>query len=163
MNAERYNMWTESLKEHPQATRFVVCANKGITYLYYAAYPLFLAYSFAIGDPFAWRAFLLPTIGFLLVSVARKLINRPRPYETLAFEPLIRKNTVGKSFPSRHAYSAMVIAVTIFNRCTGLGIFLVILAGCMATLRVLGGVHYPSDVIAGAAFGVLFGMLEVLP
>ena len=36
------------------------------------------------------------------------------------------------------------------------------LAGALAFLRVLGGVHYPSDVMAGYAIGILVGLLLYL-
>ena len=35
----------------------------------------------------------------------------PRPYQTWAIQPLIKKDSLGKSFPSRHVFSATVIAM----------------------------------------------------
>jgi undecaprenyl-diphosphatase len=57
------------------------------------------------------------------------------------------------SFPSDHASAAFAIAVTVFllDRVVG-GIFLVA-AFAIATGRVVAGVHYPADVLAGALVG----------
>ena len=162
MNTQQYNKLKTPLEKHPQAANFIVCANKIITYLYYVAYPVLLVFLLIQQNPFVWRAFVCPTIGFILVTIARVVINQPRPYEALDIEPLIKKDTKGKSFPSRHAYSAMVIAATFFLVNAAAGIPLIVLALCMAVVRVMGGVHYPSDVAAGAALGVFFAALEVL-
>ena len=162
MNAQQYNNLKAPLEKHPQAANFIVRANKIITYLYYVAYPVLLVFLFVQGNAFVWHALLFPALGFLLVTALRAAINKPRPYESLDIEPLIHKDTKGKSFPSRHAYSAMAIAVTFFLVNAAVGIPLIVLALCMAVVRVMGGVHYPSDVAAGAALGVLFATLEVL-
>ena len=162
MDAEQYNKWSEPLKKHPWAACAVVRANKIITYLFYTAYPLLLMLLFATESSLAVRALLFPLIGFLLVTIVRAAVNQPRPYEALPLEPLIAKNTKGTSFPSRHAYSSMVIAVTFLNWCVFAGLPMIALALGMAALRVVGGVHYPHDVLVGTGMGILFGMLELL-
>jgi len=43
-----------------------------------------------------------------------------------------------------------------------LGGTMLFLAGALALLRVLGGVHYPSDVLAGYVIGILIGLLLYL-
>ncbi len=102
---------------------------------------------------------LVPALSFVAVSVFRKIYNAPRPYEMYGFEPLIPKKTLGKSFPSRHVFSIFVIAVTVGHyypeACIGLG-----LAGVMlGALRVVSGVHFPRDVVAGGAVGIFFGIV----
>nr|WP_293922068.1 phosphatase PAP2 family protein [Streptococcus sp.] len=100
--------------------------------------------------------------GFFLLSLGRRLYNRPRPYQTWDIQPLIKKDSLGKSFPSRHVFSATVIAMLalMINPC--LGGTMLFLAAILAILRVLGGVHYPSDVLAGYVIGILVGLLLYL-
>lgn len=100
--------------------------------------------------------------GFFLLSLGRSLYNRPRPYQTWAIQPLIKKDSLGKSFPSRHVFSATVIAMLALTLNPWLGGAMLFLAGDLALLRVLGGVHYPSDVLAGYVIGILVGLLLYL-
>ena len=55
--------------------------------------------------------------------------------------------------PSRHAFSAAGIAVTAWYVWPPLGVPAGALALVIAVTRVLSGVHYPGDVLAGLAFG----------
>ena len=78
------------------------------------------------------------------------------------FEPLIKKDSLGKSFPSRHVFSATTIAMFTLLLNPWLGGTMLFLAAILAILRVLGGVHYPSDVLAGYVIGILVGLLLYL-
>ena len=162
MNAEKYKALTKPLRDNPKAASLVAAANKGITTIYYVAYPLLVAFLIATQNSLAWKAVLFPAVGFVLISALRRIINRPRPYEAFGYPSVIPKDTKGKSFPSRHAYSAFAIALTFYAWCAPAGIAMVLLSCCMAAVRVIGGVHYPSDVVAGAALGIAFGALEFL-
>ena len=46
---------------------------------------------------------LIPASGFVILSLFRKKINHPRPYETWDICPLLEKDSSGQSMPSRHA------------------------------------------------------------
>jgi predicted amidohydrolase len=86
-------------------------------------------------------------------TLLRAAINRPRPYEALNFTPLFPKDTKGQSMPSRHCFSAAAIVAAAFTVWVPLGVAACLLAAVVAVTRVLTGVHYPSDVLAGLAFG----------
>ena len=103
------------------------------------------------------RAILVPGISFVMLPFGRKLINRPRPYEAFDVPSVIKKDTKGKSFPSRHVFSATIIAMTFIlaSPWTWLGIAFLVVAVLLAIVRVISGVHYISDVIAGIVVGVL--------
>ena len=94
-----------------------------------------------------------PGVTFGLCTIIRHKINRKRPYEEMNIEPLINKDKKGHSFPSRHVTSAFAIAVTAYHENKGLGMFSMFVAVIVAFVRVIAGVHYVKDVVAGMIFG----------
>ncbi|MGI5825528.1 MAG: phosphatase PAP2 family protein [Bacillota bacterium] len=125
-------------------------------YIFYAALLLILLFSH---NPEILRALLVPAVVFFGGTLLRSALNRPRPYEVWQTEPLVPKNTKGKSFPSRHALSAAVITSAWLWYSQTVGIILVFMLFLVCLIRVIAGVHFCRDVAAGAAFGLLFGCL----
>ncbi|MFB8248170.1 phosphatase PAP2 family protein [Streptomyces sp. NPDC055952] len=101
----------------------------------------------------AWLRGTALTAGAHLASMGvKRIVRRPRPAHV---EPLVR--TAGRhSFPSSHATSAAAAAVAF----GALGARAVPpLAAAVCVSRLVAGVHYPSDVAAGAALGALTARL----
>ncbi len=134
-------------------------ANRFLTYFCYVLYPVLLIYLAVRLDMRFWKALLVPGISFVLLSLARKKLNFLRPYEVLEIHPIIKKDTKGKSMPSRHVFSMFVIAATYLWILPPVGILLLVLGALLACVRVVGGVHFPRDVLAGAAAGLLAGLI----
>ena len=67
--------------------------------------------------------------------------------------------------PSRHVFSMTVIAVTGFMVNGVLGGVLIALSLMLCFVRVIGGVHYPSDVAVGFLSAVMWGsvLYNILP
>lgn len=154
-----YEKISAPLRTDPAGVRRLNRINTLLTGAVYAAYPLFLLWLIWNRDSRWIKAAAVPAVFFVLLSVVRKWINRPRPYETWNLSPLIRKDTSGKSMPSRHVFSCTVIAMVFLSVSLPLGIFFLIWSCALALIRVLGGVHYPSDVLAGFVMGVLSGLM----
>lgn len=161
-----YIRMTGALRARPRLARAVSLANKVITDVVYVAYPcliIWLAWQAAIVG--AWttlaKALLVPGISFALVTVLRKTINAPRPYEVFETASVIPKDTHGNSFPSRHAFSIFVIAMTFCACCPvpWAGPLMLVAGVVLAAIRVVSGVHFPRDVAAGAALGILAGLV----
>jgi len=91
-----------------------------------------------------------------------KRINQPRPYEKWAIQPLLAKDTSGKSMPSRHVFSATVISMCLFYFFWLPGLICLLLSAGLAAVRVIGGVHYPKDVLVGYLCGICWGALLFL-
>jgi hypothetical protein len=104
----------------------------------------------------------IPASGFVILSLFRKKINHPRPYETWDICPLLEKDSSGQSMPSRHVFSATIISMAYFHAWTLIGMILLICSGVLALVRVLCGVHYPKDVLVGYVCGLLWGFLFFL-
>lgn len=159
MKRETYQAMLDKIRRTPVLYGYVIWSDRILTKISYIIYPLFLLYLVVNKKPELGKAVLVPAVSFVVLSVFRYLYNAPRPYEVFDTPSLIKKDTRGKSFPSRHVFSACVIAVTVFYTCHPLGIFLGVCSLLLAASRVLGGVHFTKDVIAGAAFGILCGMI----
>ena len=96
------------------------------------------------------------------MTVARKLINLPRPYEVYDFYVVKPREKKGESFPSRHCYSAFVISALSWLVSPMVFAGLLILATLIATTRVLLGIHFVRDVACGGLAGIVFGALGVI-
>lgn len=159
MTEETYERWTAWFRRKPGRVRVLKRGNDLLTGICYICYPVLLLWLLWIRDGRFWRALLVPGISFVLVSLFRKWRDCPRPYEQLDIEPLIHKDTRGKSFPSRHVFSITIIAATWWYFCPAMGIVFSVSAVLLAAARVLGGVHFPRDVMAGILIGAAAGWL----
>lgn len=159
MTRDSYIRITGKIRENPRRIRLIRRINRVLTGSVFFLYPLFLLALFLERDTFLLRAVLVPAISFTAVSVFRKLFHAPRPYEKFEIPPVLEKDTSGKSFPSRHVFSVFMIAITVFYKHPGAGIMLGVLGMVLAGIRVVGGVHEPRDVFAGAASGIIAGLL----
>ncbi len=102
---------------------------------------------------------LVCAVPFVLISVVRRLLNRPRPFESQGFTPILKREKGGCSFPSRHAFSASLIATVWLSVGTPIAILLYVCTLGISAIRYLSGVHYLSDLIAGIAIGVISGVI----
>ena len=91
----------------------------------------------------------IPASGFVILSFLRKKINAPRPYEEWDIKPLLDRDSPGQSMPSRHVFSATIISMACLHASLSVGVILLVLSALLGLVRVLGGVHYPKDVVVG--------------
>ncbi|MBI5106554.1 MAG: phosphatase PAP2 family protein [Solirubrobacterales bacterium] len=93
-------------------------------------------------------------LALVIAQVVSHLVDRSRPF---ASDPsgvhLFSAHGADPGFPSDHATAAFAIAIAILLRSRRWGLLAVTMATILAVARVAMGVHYPSDVIAGAALG----------
>lgn len=121
-----------------------------------------LFWSFVLKMPETVPFLFGPAAAFAFVSIMRAALNWRRPYEAFGTQPLIEKDTEGHSFPSRHVASAFAIAAASILYDFRITIFLAVLGGIIAVLRVAGGVHFIRDVVCGAALGGGVGAAAVV-
>ena len=88
----------------------------------------------------------------ILTEIIRYFYHEPRPFSFYGLAPLF--NETSWSFPSGHAtwFFALAMVVWFANRKWGWWYFL--LALLMGVARVYAGVHWPIDIVGGAAIGI---------
>ncbi|RSJ06484.1 phosphatase PAP2 family protein [Streptococcus mitis] len=104
----------------------------------------------------------VPATGFVILSFLRKKINSPRPYEVWEIVPLLDRDSSGQSMPSRHVFSATIISMACLHASLTMGMICLTLSAFLGLVRVLGGVHYPKDVVVGYICGLVWGVIFFL-
>jgi len=111
-----------------------------------------------VGRPL-WRcaavsAGLSAALALAIGKLISELVNRARPFVA---DPngvhLFSHHAADAGFPSDHATASFAIATAIFLRNRKWGGVALVAATVLSAGRVALGVHFPSDVIAGAALG----------
>lgn len=87
-------------------------------------------------------------------TLGKRSVRRPRP----ALDPVpsvrrLQRQPITTSFPSGHAASAAAFATGVALESPAWGAVVAPVAFSVAVSRVYTGVHFPSDVLAGAALG----------
>lgn len=106
-----------------------------------------------------WRraavaAVLSAGVALVIAKVISELVDRARPF---VVDPhgvhLFSGHVADPGFPSDHATGAFAVAMAIYLRDRRWGAVALVLAAILSIGRVAIGVHFPSDVLAGALLG----------
>ena len=145
----------ENIRQYPTFKSILIFITKYFPYLPFCLYPCLLIYLYVEKSPLLVSTIWKPLCAFLFVTIIRKIINRPRPYETMDIQPIVGHKK-GESFPSRHTLSSMIIALVCFPVSFPLGIFALFIAILISVSRILVGVHYLSDVVISVIIALFF-------
>ena len=160
------------------AGKWVILDALGIFFAKYLGYflicflLLFLLKNFKKYWPMVIQGFLaaiLARLGF--TELIRFLWPRPRPFVGNHIN-LLLKQSVSSSFPSGHAafFFALSTIVFLYNKKVhprpkfwwGAGLFFFLASLLISIARVFVGIHWPSDILAGAVIGIFSGWLIIL-
>ena len=119
---------------------------------------------------FEGRDGLLPVLHMALAGLSGTLLYkwlkgktlRPRPFEVHQDIFLTGKPLDKFSFPSGHTLHAVVFGLVAINYYPALSFIIMPFVSMVALSRVVLGLHYPSDVLAGAFIGSLIAALSFL-
>jgi undecaprenyl-diphosphatase len=112
-----------------------------------------------------WRraavaAALSAGVALAIGSLISGLVDRARPFVADPGQVhLFVSHGSDPSFPSDHATASFAIAVAILVRNRTWGLVALVAATVLSVGRVAVGVHYPSDVLAGAILGSAIGLM----
>ena len=165
---KNYQEWYEhivaNIKNNPFHLSLLRAFNRFMTVVMPIVYLTLLATTYiqeGLGKQILIYVFV-PATGFVILSLLRKKINAPRPYEKWDIKPLLDRDSPGQSMPSRHVFSANIISMACLHANLSVGFILLILSAILSLVRVLGGVHYPKDVLVGYACGLVWGVIFFL-
>jgi membrane-associated phospholipid phosphatase len=82
---------------------------------------------------------------------------RPRPFARLAGVEALLDHDAERSFPSRHVASGLAMAAIGGSAHRRIGLTMSLVAWLLGLSRVAAGLHYPTDILAGAALGIVVG------
>ena len=160
MKKETYLKMMNYIRAHKALERGLVFANHfltGIVYISFLVLLFALIYNKEVDKTI--RILLVCGIPFVLVSVFRYFFDAKRPYAKFDYEPIVAKEKEGQSMPSRHVFSAFVIAFAFAYINLKFSIIFFIVALLIAIHRVIVGVHFIRDVLAGALIGIIAGYI----
>ena len=99
----------------------------------------------------------------LLYKWLKRKISRPRPFQVNPDIACMAAPLDRFSFPSGHTLHAVAFSVVVTAYYPALGWIVFPFTGLVAISRLVLGLHYPSDVLAGAAIGLAVSWLSFLP
>lgn len=111
-----------------------------------------------VGRHLALQCAVVGATGLLLYRALKNILVRERPYLTHAGIVCAGKPLDRFSFPSGHTLHAVSFTLLICSSLPKLALLLVPIAVLIALSRVILGLHYPSDVLAGGALGASIAM-----
>lgn len=107
----------------------------------------------------ALHAIFASLIAWAISQTIKTIFPSPRPFKLNGEPALTMTIPYDGSFPSGHSSVAFALASGVWLKDKKIGSILFVLAILVAIGRVLGNVHYFSDVIAGSMLGAATGLV----
>lgn len=132
--------------------------------IFFADYAIFILFATL---PILWlkrkreaslHAALSTFLAWAIAKFIKEFFFVPRPFMLNGNAPTVGYFSTG-SFPSTHTIAAFAVAVSVFLHHRRLGLILIIVSTAIGASRILGGVHYPIDIIGGAIIGTFIAWL----
>ncbi len=163
LTIERLNTWDRALclrfnrssRSHPVRVLFRLVSRLGDGVFWYA---LMLALLLAFGRAALPAVLHMIAVGAgcaLLYKWLKRKTLRPRPYQVHADIVCMAAPLDQFSFPSGHTLHAVAFTTVAVAHFPWLAVLLLPFTLLVAMSRLVLGLHYPSDVLAGAAIGLI--------
>ncbi len=140
--------------------RLVSWSANGCLYPFLGLY-VYLTFSSASSKPFLLSAAIAFPLERLLYHLIKQSMKRDRPYECIVDVEFRVRPPDQFSFPSGHTASAFLIMTLLASFFPTLRIPMFCWAATVGIARVYLGVHYPTDVLAGAVLGIVTARIGI--
>jgi undecaprenyl-diphosphatase len=136
---------------------FQVASRLGDGVLWYTLVALLALFFGEKGRMVALQCAVAGFSGLAIYRLLKNVLVRERPYMTHAAIICAGKPLDRFSFPSGHTLHAVSFTLVICSALPFMAVLLVPAAVLIALSRVVLGLHYPTDVLAGGLLGALIG------
>ncbi len=147
---------------HQSATmdRVIIFFAKDLPYIVFLLAVLFLAFHAEKKSKWAeaFAVFLASGVAVLASKMLKVLIHVDRPFLRLPNVHSLFAET-GFAFPSGHATFFSALAFSIFFYHKRAGYWFIFFALLIGVARIMGGVHFPIDILGGFLLGALTAYL----
>lgn len=154
-------LWVHVTKgfQYRRSVRFISHTGDGPVYLLIALGLLLLEP--VAGETFFWAGIIAYTFDVSLYLLLKNAIKRDRPAVKISTYQAWITPSDQFSFPSGHTAAAFLFACLILNFYPLFAVPAFLWACAIGASRVLLGVHYPTDLLAGAALGSACAFLGI--
>jgi undecaprenyl-diphosphatase len=125
-----------------------------------ALIPLALAFGREKAVPAIACGVIAGVVAALIAQSIKALVRRARPSGLVLGRPITAPDK--HAFPSGHTAQAFAVLVIAAWTSPWLGAFVAPVAACVGASRMFFGLHYPSDVVAGAVLGAATSTLTLV-
>lgn len=161
---EQMIIWANRRRVHRRFHRWLGKWLSTVTHMGGATFTVMSSLLFALLAPApwnltGWHCFTAVFISHLPVFIVKRKFKRLRPYQALEGLNTGRKPLIDSSFPSGHTTAIFAWLIPIVSASGSLFVFVLPIALFIGLSvgwsRMYLGLHYPSDVAAGALIGTL--------
>ena len=154
--------WLYRLTQKRNCTGVIWLSKTGDGYLYFIIGMLLWAFEPEHGELFLYTALMAYGLELPVYVVLKRMFKRPRPCDLLNNFTAHVTTSDKFSLPSGHTAAAWLMASIVAHVYPPFAILAYSWAALIGLSRILLGVHYPTDVIAGALLGLTIASASLM-